>query len=170
MKKTPNNLPTGANSKKHAVALTKKQYMALMKAVYLGNWIANAHRGDGPANPRLEEFEDTENVILSHAKQFGFEEYVDDELANEGQHFPTRMFDETSGVMDLIDEYDDDTFWDEIVERLAQRDFENRYSLDEIRKMTNEDRANKIYKYINKWAKEINANGLDNLSIKKATE
>ena len=153
------------SNNKHSISLTKKQYFTLMKAAYLGNWLANAHHDGKPGNERNKEIEDAENIILSFAKQFGFDKYVDDELADEGQYFPTRIFDETLGLMEIIEEYDDNTFWDKIVERLAQRDFERQYSLEKIRQMTDEDRINKLYVHIDKWAEEINTNSLDNITI-----
>ena len=32
------------DGEKHNIGLTKKQYLMLLKAVYLGNWMANANR------------------------------------------------------------------------------------------------------------------------------
>lgn len=154
---------TPEDDKKQSISLTRQQYFSLLKTVYLGNWMANANKDGSPSEKRLQEFEDTENVILSYAKQFGYSKYVDDELANEGQYFPTRAFEEETDVELLIDEYTQDMFWDELIERLAERDFKKRYNRAQIRAMSMEERIQKRYEFIEKWAEEIDENGLDNI-------
>ncbi len=150
---------------RQTIEFTKDQFLALLKIVYLGNWVANANRGDGQINPRLEDYDDIENFVFSHAKKFGLADYVDDKTAEDGQYFPTRMFEESQDVFEAIDEYNEDTFWDELVEHLAERDFEKHYTKLEIQKMTNDERIDKLYFYIDKWAEEINENSLDNISL-----
>lgn len=154
---------TPDDAKKHNISLTREQYFSLLKTVYLGNWMANANKDGSPESKRLQELEDTENVILSYAKQFGYSKYVDDELVNESQYYPTRAFEEETDVEMLIDEYTEDMFWDELVERLADRDFRKRYSQAQISAMSQEERVNKLYEFIDNWAEEINTNGLDNV-------
>lgn len=147
--------------------LSKEQFKTLLKLVYLGNWLANASRDGRPENPHKEEYETTEDYIFSFAKQFGFGEYVDDEEAGEGKFYPTRMFEEETDIQELIDEYDEETFWDEIIDRLGERDFHRRYSKDEIQKMSREERFKKLYEFIDKWADEIDENGIERLGIIK---
>ena len=53
-----------------------------------------------------------EDYIFSLAKQFGLDEWVDDENAAEGKFFPTRQFEEETDVHELHEEYDEETFWD----------------------------------------------------------
>ena len=55
------------------------------------------------------------------AKEMGFANLVeyDPEM---GKYFPTREYDETNVVMDAIVDYDNESFWEELMERLATRD------------------------------------------------
>jgi len=87
------------------INLTKKQYVLLIKILYLGTWMANAHRTDD----KIEEFEEFEQYILSFSKNFGMEDSVE---YDEGlkMFFLTEEFINNSGVQELIDEYDNDTF------------------------------------------------------------
>jgi len=149
------------------IELTKEQFKALLKLVYLGNWLANANRDGSPENPRLKEYEAIENYIFSFAKEFGFGEYVDDEEAGKSKFYPTRMFEEETDIQKLIEEYDEETFWDELIDRLGDRDFFRHYSKDEIKKMTQEERFEKLYEFIDKWADEINERGIERLKIDK---
>ena len=149
------------------IELTKAQFLALLKAVYLGNWMANANRDGSQENPHKEGYEAIEDFIFSHAKQFGFSEYVDDEDATEGKFFPTRKFEEETDVHELHEEYDEETFWDELIDRLGERDFYRHYSKDEIQKMSRDERFEKLYEFIDKWVEEINKNGIERLKINK---
>ena len=126
------------------IELTKAQFLALLKAVYLGNWIANANRDGSTADPRKKEYEAIEDYIFSFAKQFGFSEFVDDEDVGEGKFFPTRKFEEETDVDELHDEYDEETFWDELIDRLGERDFYRRYSKGEIKKMNRDERFEEL--------------------------
>ena len=149
------------------IEFTKEQFKALLKLVYLGNWLANAQRDGSNENPNLEEYEAIENYIFSFAKQFGLSEYVDDEEAAKGKFYPTRFFEEETDVQKLIEEYDEETFWDELIDHLGDRDFYRHYSKDEIKKMTQEKRFEKLCGFIDKWADEINEHGIERLKIDK---
>lgn len=149
------------------IELTKEQFEKLLKLVYLGEWMINANRTDD----RIKKYEDLLSHIFSFAKQFGFDEFVDDEDAKEGKFFPTRKFEEETDVRKFMEEYEEETFWDEIAERLGERDFYRHYPKDEIQKMTQEERFEKVYEFIDKWGEEINENGIEGLEIvKKAKE
>ena len=149
------------------IELTKAQFLALLKAVYLGNWMANANRGGRAEDPHKEEYEAIEDFIFSHAKQFGFGELVDEEDASEGKFFPTRKFEEETDVSELRDEYDEETFWDELIDRLGERDFYQHYSKDEIQKMNDDERFTKRIECEDKWGEEFEKYGIERLEVLK---
>ncbi|MFC1612955.1 hypothetical protein ACFL23_01350 [Patescibacteria group bacterium] len=143
------------------INFTKKQFENLLKLVYLGAWMANAHRTDD----RIKKYDNLEHYIFSFAKEFGFEEYVDNEAVGDGEFYPTRVFEEDTDVHQLHDEYDDETFWDEIIDRMAHRDFIRKYGIDKIQKMGREERWEKLGEFEDKYADEIDKNGIDRLEI-----
>src|SRR3989344_1830579 len=147
------------------IEFTKEQFKALLKLVYLGNWLANAQRDGSNENPNLEEYEAIENYIFSFAKQFGLSEYVDDEEAAKGKFYPTRVFEEETDIQKLIEEYDEEIFWDELIDRMGDRDFFRHYSKVEIQKMTQDERFKNLYEFIDKWADEINKHGIERIKI-----
>jgi len=147
------------------IELSKKQFKSLLKVVYLGNWMANAHRDGSAKDPHVEEYEEIEDYIFSYAKQFGFDEYLDDEDADEGKFFPTRLFEEETGVNELHDEYNEETFWVELIDRLGERDFVRHHGIEAIRKMDSDEAYEKRWNFIEKWDKEVCENGLDNIGI-----
>ena len=59
--------------------------------------------------------------LYSCARDMGSEELVHaDRETNE--YSPTRHYEETTRAFELIEEYNDDTFWDALISRLAERD------------------------------------------------
>lgn len=145
------------------IDFTKEQFSALLRIIYLGNWMANANR----IEDRIKKYEEIENYIFSYAQQFGFDKYVDNEEADKGKFYPTRKFEEKTDVHKLHEEYDEEIFWDELIDRLGERDFYRHYSKEEIQNMTQDERFEKLYEFINKWADEISENGIEKLESKK---
>ncbi|SRR5258706_16415908 len=146
-----------------SILFTRKQFKALLKAVYLGNWMANAHR----AEDKKVDYESIEDYIFSLAPQFGFDKYMDHERSDGDKYYPTSFFEETTDVDKLHDEYDDETFWDELAERLGERDFYEDYSEDEIKKMTEEEWFTKLQEHIHKYHKEFEKSGLERVRVEK---
>lgn len=145
------------------IDFTKKQFESLMKAVYLGNWMANAHRiDDFEVN-----YEEIQDYIFSKAPEFGFNDYVDNEKVGDGKFYPTNYFSKYTDVHELHNEYDEETFWHEIIDRLANKDFVNRYGVSVITKMSFEERMKKMDGFVEKWEDEINENGLNRIDIVK---
>lgn len=144
------------------INFTKKQYEDLVKLVYLGTWMVNAHRTDD----RVEKYEELEQYILSFYKDFGMENFIlfDEELK---RFFPTKEFEEETDVEQYKDEYNNDIFWEELIDRLARRDFIRAYGEENLLKMTWEERFEKEQPFIDKYDEEFEKNGIENLDIKK---
>ena len=141
------------------INLTKKQYEALMKTVYLGDWVANAIRTGRPDDPCMEEYRDIYDYILSLGPQFGMSK--DQELDLEFTDDP----DGETEVHRLIDEYEDDTFWEELPSRLGHRDFHRKYSQKDIDNMDDKERFTKLMESCIEWENEFEKNDLDRLGI-----
>jgi hypothetical protein len=149
------------------INFTKKQYMALAKVVYLGDWLANAQRVGGPDDPQKDEYDVIANYVYSFASEFDFEEYIEHEASDGEKYFPTRKFEEDTDVQSLIEEYDEENFWYELPNKLGERDFINKYSEEDIDKMSNDERFFKLQECIYVWEQEIDNNGINRLGIIK---
>lgn len=145
------------------IEFTKEQFENLMKLVYLGNWMANAHRTDDV----IKKYEDLEHYVFSFAGDFGLEKYVDDEKVGDGKFYPTRFFEEETDVNELHDEYDNETFWTELPNRLGERDFMRKYSEKDWERMSREERFLRRQECDIKWEEELEENGLERLEIRK---
>lgn len=145
------------------IEFTRKQFETLLKAVYLGNWVANAHRETGT----LREYDEMEDYIFSQAEKFGLGKYADHEAEDGKHYFPSMEFEENTDVHSLHEEYDASSFWDEIIDRLGERDFYMRYREVEIEKMDDEERFEKLHECCDEWAEEISRYGIRRLDVRK---
>lgn len=153
-----------SDKQNNLVSFTKKQFKSLMKVVYLGNWMANAHRTDD----KKKEYEGIENYIFSLAPQFGFDQYVHHEKSDGKHYYPTSDFEEGTDVHILHEAYDEETFWDELAERLGKRDFMKKFTKQEIEEMERDECFTKLYECIDKWNEEFYEHGIERLSIKSS--
>jgi len=143
------------------IELTNNQFEYLMKLTYLGNWMINAFR---LKEEQVKKFEDLLEHILSLAQKNGFDRYVeyDKELK---KHFPSSELEKD--VDQYIDEYEDESFWEELTYRLARRDFVEEYGEKAVKKMTWEERIKKEHPFIERFADEFEQDGINNLMIEK---
>ena len=148
------------------IELTKEQYENLIKLVYLGNWMINAIRSGNEGDERIKKYDEIEQHIFSFAKDAGLKKYIEfDKKFN--RFFPTREFEENTDVEQYREEYDDYIFWEELIDRLARRDFIREYGEDTIKKMSIKERIEKEYPFEEKYGEEFGKNGLQNLEILK---
>ncbi|OGD21253.1 MAG: hypothetical protein A2W03_09540 [Candidatus Aminicenantes bacterium RBG_16_63_16] len=142
------------------ITLTKEQYEKLMELVYLGNWMANSYRGD----ERIEDYDRAAEHILSFAPSAGHQDWVEfDEF--EGRYFPSRKLDED--LKPLVDDYDDDVFWNVLIDRLAERDLVRAQGEEAVDKMDWEEYSRNLEPYLKKYEKEIDESGVEHLEIFK---
>lgn len=151
------------DQEKRSIEFTKDQFLALMKAVYLGNWMANAQLLPDKKRADIEAIED---LVFSMAKDFGFGRYVENETTDDSRYYPTRYFEEETGVEEIVAEYDEETFWDEITDRLGERDFMQRYGEQTVQRMSRDERFDKISKCIDRWGEEFETNGIERLVLR----
>lgn len=155
---------------KKQIEFTRKQYLALMKAVYLGNWMANAERDAGPLDPLMDEYEELLHFVFCHALRFGLEKYASKEPEDGDACHPTRLFEEGTDVRALRDAYDDAIFWEEIAERLGERDFHAQYDEAAIAGMSEDEYVRKHHECIDRYDDEFAERGIDRLEIVNGTD
>ena len=142
------------------ITLTQEQYAKLLELTYLGNWVVNSYRGE----ERLEDYDRTAEHVLSFAPSAGLQDRVEfDEF--EGRYFPSRKLDDE--LKPLVDEYDDDVFWNALIERLAERDLVRAQGEETVDKMDWDEYNRNIETYIKKYEKEIDESGVEHLEIFK---
>ena len=77
--------------------------------------------------------------------------------------FPTKELEER--LSPLIDEYNEDNFWEDLVFDLARRDLIDRYGEDEVEKMDLKELITREQPFLDKYEQEFSKNGIRNLRI-----
>jgi hypothetical protein len=137
--------------------LNTQQYRTLLKLLYCGDWLINANR-DEP----LPEFRDLEQYIHSFAGYFGCDDLVEwsDEFK---QSFPTKKLDDE--MADLIHDYDEDCFWEELVFRMARRDCLRKYGKERLAEMDWEELFKLEAPFIHDYEEEFSKFGIERLFV-----
>jgi hypothetical protein len=65
----------------------------------------------------------------------------------------------------LIDEYNEEEFWEELVDRFARRDFMRKYGIEAISKMDTIERIKKDHPFLDKYYDEVYRYGIDRMEI-----
>ncbi|MDD8031947.1 MAG: hypothetical protein PHQ25_08130 [Acidobacteriota bacterium] len=142
------------------IKLTKEQYNKLLELVYLGNWMVNAYRTDD----YLTEYSDVVSHIFALAKEVGLEDKaVKDE--NDDKYLPSYDFEES--LQDFISQYDSFCFWEELINRLAERDALKEFGSTPLDKIDLEDFLKKKTEYLRKYEQEVEENGIRHLEVVK---
>jgi hypothetical protein len=142
------------------IKLTKDELETLVKLVYLGNWMANSWRTDD----RIAAFDELQASLLETARTAGFRELVDQDEET-GKPVPSAALD--AALQDALDFYDDNTFWDQLIYRMADRDFLHRYGEEAADELDTEEGMKKEAPFLERYEKEFYANGLDRLEIRR---
>ena len=103
-------------------------------------------------------------LIFSKTKEAGTEnmiEYAD----NLKMYFPTKSMEEIIHL--LVDDYDEHVFWEELVQELAFRDFNNKYGDELIEQMSAVKRMELLQPFVDRYMNEFEANDISNLVINK---
>jgi hypothetical protein len=144
------------------VDITKKEYRTLLDMLGIANWVLHAHREEDA--PRTAAYRELEQKFFKLAADFGLAdsfEYDEDE----GRYYPTAEFEEEGPLPGFMDEYNDGTFWKELVERLAMRDVLSHIGQKEFHDLEVEERLHKLDDAIEVYEDEFAKNGLNRLAI-----
>jgi hypothetical protein len=137
------------------IDLSKDQFLTLVKLLQLGNWPL----GLTEANHVLaEKAEDLEQYIFSLARDFEAceEIYFDNE---EEYYYLSDNLKET--VETIIDEYEEDVFWDQLTHKLATIDLKREVDFN----ATIEEKINRLFQLKARYEKYFLENGLDKLDL-----
>jgi len=145
------------------INITKKEYALLLDIFEMGIWVLNAHQiGE---DPERDKYLEVEQKFYSFAKDFGYGKYItyDKKLK---EYFATQEFEDKSPAHDYISEFENDSFWEELIRRLAQRDLIRQEGREKYLEMDGKERFTKEGIISEKYSDEFEENGLENLEVK----
>jgi hypothetical protein len=136
---------------------TQKQYETLLKLAYMGDWMINGIRTE---DERIAEYADLAQRIyaLADGARCGSFVEFDKKL---GQYVPTAKLDEDRDVSGYREQYDNEIFWDELIDKLSLRDFMALQGLPREGAESAQARSAIIKKYV----EEFENHGIERLTI-----
>ena len=141
--------------------LTSKQYETLLKLAYLGDWMVNGIRTE---DERVPEFADLMQRLYACAQESQCESLVEfDKKLN--RFFPTAELEEHEEIKVLREAYDDEIFWDELIDKLSLRDFMAAQKAALLSSSLPYDAAKMRSDIIKKYVEEFEKNGVENLKV-----
>ena len=146
------------------IELSKKEYRNLLDLLAISEWVLNANAVGGD-NPEALKYKKVEQKLLSYAKHHDCEDLIEYDVKLK-EYFPTRIYEE-SEYRKFIDEYEEDTFWDELVSRLSHRDLLREVGEIEYKEMAFEERFIRQERVEEKYNIEFEKNGLKNLKLEE---
>jgi hypothetical protein len=139
------------------IELTNEEFRKLIELAYLGEWMVNAQH-----DPEFED-ETASAIVQKLLAAHDLPEIGQDEET--GEYF--MRSDWTEDIYDkYILDYDDHTFWDELTERLAQRDLARQRGV-EAEDLNRDDDMLELRPLEENYRQELEEHGLDNLEIRR---
>ena len=144
------------------INFTKKEYRTLIKLIQISDWVINSHRHRGDS--AVENEAAVVQKIYSHAKEMECEDLImySKEL---GEFFETQYAEFDSEARRYIEEYDEETFWAELIDRLSKRDVMSKTTEEEFLRMPQEEKIRLFCDAEEPWEKEVQEHGLKRIGI-----
>ncbi|MFB6355352.1 MAG: hypothetical protein ABEJ65_02420 [bacterium] len=139
------------------IELSEQQYETLLLMIEAGNWLINVTRKD-----RIEKFDNLQSELFSHAEDVDLEELVH-YAEDEDRYFPADEL--TQRIMDFVNEYENDSFWDTLVSRLAERDIQQQYDQETLDDMNTREWVKTLHEHEEKYWEEFEEHGVERLVI-----
>ncbi|MDA0661172.1 MAG: hypothetical protein O3C60_20415 [Planctomycetota bacterium] len=152
-------------SKQVTLTLSPAEYAALVDMIQIADWVITAHEEEAHEAedvPQSEPYRALRNKVLSHVEGTDLEDRFE---YNEvlGGYAETAEYEVSGRYRELLDEFENRTFWEELVERLADRDLVDSVGEDAIDAMSVMERYEVREPYCETYAEEFKQNGLSNL-------
>ena len=142
------------------IELSQEEYELLVEMIFTADYVYNAYLNE--QDQEREKYHTLQQKIVSFAKQFKKENLVewDDEC---NQLIPSKDYYENSASVHFIEDFEINTFWEQLIYRLAIRDLFNQYGEDTVKQMDEKEFFLKRSQFREKYEDEFEKNGLQNI-------
>jgi hypothetical protein len=143
------------------MSFTKGELRLLIKLAYTGYYVCDRD-GDSDAEKKTKE------LLIDRLLQIALSYKVMEGIDYESKY--DRHFLDADREDSLLDDYNDfieETFWDELVYRLGQRDLLNAVGEKELSKMELKERIAQEEEHMEKYRREFEENGIRRVKIAK---
>ncbi|MFQ5330216.1 MAG: hypothetical protein ACE5D4_09550 [Thermodesulfobacteriota bacterium] len=146
------------------IDFTREEYRALVELLEISDWILHAHKVG--KSEETDKYSRVMQKVYADSKEMGCSDLVEynEEL---DKYITTYDAEISSESRKYIDEFEEDTFWEELISRLAERDAARKCSDSSLQKLPGDKRLILIAKEEALWAEEMEEHGLKRLEVVK---
>ncbi len=145
------------------IRLSEQELATLAEMVTLAAWVASWNRQEDAELP-FSEYEHLESKILAKTANAGLVEMVEFDEASQRYRLSPE-YQERSFFQECYDEFRNESFWEELVIRLADRDLIRRIGLKDWRKLSEEERRERTRDLEKRYWDEFTRSGVNNLHV-----
>lgn len=143
------------------IHFTKKEYRLLVDMLHIADWVMHSHQLIDERGHK--DHEDLYNKIKSYYREMEAEDIIEYSKETDN-YYETRKYEEKT-LEEFIAPYDEDIFWEELVDRLAKRDVFRKIGIEKYNAMELEERIRTMSKVVEQYEDEFEEHGLDRVKI-----
>ena len=143
------------------IFFTKKEYRVLVEMLYLADWVMNSH------HLLSEEINVDHKILYKKLLAYSVEMKADDITVydkNLAAYYLTKEHDEYLREKH-IEPYEEEIFWENLIDRLSRRDVINKVGMDKFQSMDLKERFTELGKFEEKYNLEFETHGLENVIL-----
>jgi hypothetical protein len=145
------------------IRFTEQELVTLVEMLSLAANVASWNQRES-ADPKLSEYEAFESKLLEKAAHNGLSGMI--EFDEETQRFRVKKdVEETLFYHECYEEFRNESFWDELTVRLADRDLAKSIGLPAWEAMSEEQRRAKTIPTEKRYWEEFSKNGIDRVIV-----
>lgn len=142
------------------VSFTPKEYGRLLELAHLGLWVAGARPEDPATMP--ERYADLSQKMFALAEPLGCADLVETDV--NGQLYPADKL-STGPAQERLDQFVEDTFWSELVGRLAERDLRSELGPTKLSADLTTEESTNLDAIEDRYWREFEQSGVDHLVL-----
>jgi len=144
------------------ISFSKQQLKKLVEIAAIAEWVLTAL--DEEDDPRKDEYMKVLQKIYRSGYQNGMKEEIE-HLEDVDEFFPTTDWEEGTEARTFIEEFEEKSFWTELINRLTERDLKIKLQGKEPKNF--DEYYEKFEAISEKYVEEFKNNDLENISIIK---
>jgi hypothetical protein len=144
------------------IEISKGEYKILLHVLEMADWILTSHKSK--EEKRHKPYRKFEQKIFSLADVMGYGSLI--EYSKDfHEYMPTRKYEDTCSAMEFIEEFENESFWDELIDRLGERDAIREVGKEGFKALIPIDRITIVDDHKEIYINEFEKHGLDRIVI-----
>jgi len=145
------------------VVINEQQYRILLEMINMSTFVTHYHARPG-RDDWQRAFESVSDVFLSQAKKMGCGDLVEKDKES-GTWLPCQDYEEESFFRECLDDMIEQTFWEELVGRLTDKDIWRTIGEEKWAKLDDDERQRVRENRDAHYWKEFEARGVEHLEL-----